>query len=100
MVKSEMGKARTKKLRMIEPIYYAVLYDIKEPKTVEFAINKRITKKAYENLTDGIEGKEVTIKREDEEPRIYKILSVSTFNILNSVDNHFICVCDCEKLIK
>lgn len=83
---------------MIEPIYYAVLYDVAKPKTVEFAVNKRITRNSYVNLTDGIEGKEVTIK--GDETKIYKVLSVATFSILNTVDNHFFVICDCEKIKK
>lgn len=82
---------------MIEPIYYSVFYDVDKPRQVDHAINKRIDEKVFNNLTDDTGPKEVILKIEGKEIN-YQIVSVSTFNISNTVDNHFFVVCDCKKI--
>lgn len=82
----------------IEPMYYGVFYDTDKPKTTYFAMHKRISEKTYFNLTDGMEGKNVELRNVDDKIAKYKINSISTFSIFNSVDNHYFAVCDCEKI--
>lgn len=83
---------------LIEPIYYAIFYDIAKPKTAFHAINKRIKKEMFHNLVDGNGAKEVDLKEKDGVVTKYQIVSISTFQITNTVDNHLFAICDCEKI--
>ncbi len=79
---------------LVDPMYYAVFYDVALPKTDEHAMKKRITYFKYRNLTDGIfEEKQVVLDGVE-----YRITQQSTFSIVNSVDNHQILICDVEKI--
>lgn len=82
------------------PIYYAVFYDVNKPKTSYFAMHKRISEKQWFNITDGIEGKSVQLRSVDDKIANYKIISQSIFSILNSVDNSFFVICDCQIIPK
>ncbi len=82
----------------IEPIYYAVFYDLEKPKQIQYAMNKRIDRSQYKNLIDDMEGKTVELRTNGGVPANYKIISVATFIITNTVDNHLFVVCDCEKI--
>lgn len=84
---------------LIEPIYYAIFYDTAKPKMVQYAHNKRIDKKIFHNIIDDMGNKEVKLKGYDGDINNYRILSISTFQITNTVDNHLFVVCDCEKII-
>ena len=64
---------------LIDPIYYAVFFLDDVPR------HKRIEKKQYDNLTDDLSAeKQIMI-----EGKTYHIKSFQTFNICNTVDNHF-----------
>lgn len=82
----------------IEPIYYAVFYDLAKPKVIQHAMNKRIDRAQFKNLIDEMETKNVILKNGDGAIHNYKIVSVATFIIRNTVDNHLFVVCDCEKI--
>ena len=83
----------------IEPIYYAIFYDVSKPKTLAYAMNKRISEKQWINLTDGIECKEVELRRDDDSKLThYKVLGHVTFQIFNTVDNHYYAVFDVKVI--
>lgn len=84
---------------LIDPIYYAVFYDVAKPKHAGNAMNKRIDKKIFKNLVDDNGSKTVLLKDSSGTCTDYKIISVSTFTITNTVDNHLFAVCDCEKIV-
>lgn len=86
---------------LIQPMYFAVFYDVKFPKDVLHAMSKRIDLNKFTNLTDGIISKFVeldSIVDEQVKKETYKVLNFSTFNINNSVDNHYLVICDVEKI--
>lgn len=83
---------------LIEPIYYAVFFDRAKPKDVQHALNKRITATNYKNLTDDNGTKTVELKTAAGRVASFSIVSVATFNISNTVDNHFFVVCDVEQI--
>ncbi len=83
---------------LIEPIYYAVFYNTAKPKHIGNAINKRIDKRTYHNLVDDAGTKTVELKNTAGIVTNYKIISVATFLIRNTVDNHLFAICDCEKI--
>lgn len=83
---------------MIEPIYYAVFYDVARPKNHMYAMNKRVLEKQYNNLTDDCGGKEIELRSYDDKIAKYRVLNHCTFSIFNSVDNHYFVVCECEKI--
>jgi len=80
---------------LMYPMYYVVFYDIDKPKTIGNAMNKRIDRSQWINICDGIIEKTVELDKE-----MFKIISVSTFNIINTVDNTLFAVCDVKKLSK
>lgn len=72
---------------LIEPMYYAVFFLNGIPK------HKRILRSQWINLTDGIIEKTVEL-----ESIKYVVISIKTFNILNSVDNTHFAICDIQKV--
>ena len=82
---------------LIQPIYYAIFYDLAKPKTAHYAMNKRIDKRMFHNLIDDMGNKTINLKVEGK-VSTYKIVFISTFQITNTVDNHLFAVCDCEKI--
>lgn len=84
-------------IMLIEPIYYAVFFDTVKPRTTEYALNKRITAQMFRNLTDDNGTKTVELKTVTGKVAEFKIISVTSFQILNTVDNSFFAVCDCKK---
>jgi hypothetical protein len=77
---------------LIEPMFYAIFYDVDHPKDVANAMLKRIDKNKYINISDGLIQKNVFLNKDR-----YTILSAATFNIVNSIDNTFFVVCDVKK---
>lgn len=78
---------------LIDPMYYAVFYDVTKPKDDRFAMRKRINYFKYINLTDGMEEKTVELDGVK-----YKITEVRSFKVINPVDNTLFLVCDVEKV--
>ncbi len=79
---------------LVEPMYYAIFYDVAFPKNDKYAMKKRINYFKYLNLTD-----DVFFNKEVELDKVkYRILSHSTFTISNTVDNHLFVICDVEKI--
>lgn len=78
---------------LIDPIYYAIFYDIEFPLNLYYAMNKRITKKQFDNLSDNLPFKTVSLDNVN-----YQILNTKTFNIVNTVDNHIFLICEIKKL--
>jgi hypothetical protein len=83
---------------LIQPIYYAVFYDIAKPKTAHYAVNKRIDKRVFHNLVDDMGTKDIELKNSEGVFEKYRVISISTFQIVNTVDNHLFAVCECEKI--
>lgn len=79
---------------LIDPIYYAVFYDIAFPYDVQHAMNKRISKMKYLNLLDNA----VLTKTVFLNNRKYAIVGKKTFQIINTVDNHLFIICEVKKL--
>ncbi len=67
---------------LVDPMYYAIFFDVDKPQTHEHALNKRIEYKTYRNLTDSIEGKQVELH--SDKVATYQVISVKTFNICNT----------------
>lgn len=82
---------------LVAAMYFFVFFDVDKPKDVHHSLNKRIDKKQYDNISDGIEGKTIEIKTDGVFGN-YSIIRSSIFNIVNSVDNHYFCICECKKL--
>lgn len=79
---------------LVEPMYYAIFYDVAFPKNDKYAMKKRINYFKYLNLTD-----DVFFNKEVELDKVkYRILSHSTFTISNTVYNHLFVICDVEKI--
>ena len=84
---------------MIAPMYHVIFYDIDLPRTVSYAMQKRINEKKWLNITDGIMDKTVELKTSDGQVALYKTEGeIMTFNVFNSVDNAFYAVCNVKKL--
>lgn len=82
---------------MVEPMFYAVFFDVDKPQTVENSINKRIQQKEFNNLVDeAVPDKEVLLAI-DNVQHWYIITSRKTFQIWNTVDNHFFIVLEIKK---
>lgn len=82
---------------LMYPMYHVVFFDVDLPKTALNALNKRIDRNKWINIVDGIIEKTIELKV-GEKTSMYKVVSVSTFNILNTVDNTFFAVCDVKKI--
>lgn len=82
----------------ISTIFYAVFYDIKKPKTIAYAMHKRIDETLFKNLTDGMGIKEVELKDHHGNISRYRVPAISTFLIQNTVDRNLFVICDCEKI--
>lgn len=78
---------------LIDPIYYAVFFDINLPATSLYAMNKRITESQFKNIADGLPGKNISLDGKD-----YQIINTKTFNIINTVDNHIFIICEVKKI--
>ena len=79
--------------------FVAVFYDKAYPKNTYHAMYKRVNEKQWTNLLDGIDGKTVEL-RKNEEAKLekYKVLEHRTFNMFSSVENVMYAVFDIEKL--
>lgn len=82
---------------LIEPMYYAVFFDVDLPQTVQYALNKRMDQKQYNNLTDGIEGKNLELQTINGKVSLYRLISTKTFLITNTVDNCYYVICEVKK---
>jgi len=83
----------------IPTTFITVFYDKAHPKTTYYAMHKRVAEKQFLNLIDGIPGKEVELRQNDEAPIVkYKILEHRTFQIFNSVENVMYAIFDIEKV--
>jgi hypothetical protein len=81
--------------------FVTVFYDKAHPKTSYYAMYKRVNERQWTNLTDGISGKEVELRQNDDAPIVkYKILEHRTFQIFNSVENVMYAIFDIEKVKK
>lgn len=69
---------------LIEPMYHAIFYDVTKPMDIYNAMQLRIDKQKFVNLTD------------DKWDR-YNVISVKTFCVVNSIDNTYFIVCEVEK---
>lgn len=83
---------------LIQPIYYIVFYDLSKPKTAYYAITKRVDKKQFHNILDDMGVKQMDLKNRNGEVGRFTLKSVSTFQIVNTVDNTLIAVCECQKI--
>lgn len=82
----------------IQPIFYAIFYDMEKPKTIKYAMHKRIDASIYRNLTDDNGIKEVELKDHEGNVSRYRIPSMLTFKIENSIECNLYVVCNCEKI--
>ena len=82
----------------IPETFTAVFYDEKLPKTSHYAIYKKVSRQEYNNLTDGIEGKEVQLKEQSGAYHNYKILSQIEFNIDGIVQNQVFVIFICSQI--
>ncbi len=83
----------------IEPNYFAVFFIEGDPANFLHSEYKRILQNEFNNLTDGMEGKTVILKRNDEvKPSEYLVTLAESFGIDNTVDNHLFVVCHVRKL--
>lgn len=79
--------------------FVAVFYDKALPKNTFYAMHKKISENQWTNLLDGIEGKQVELRQNDDAPMVkYKILEHRTFQIFNSVENVMYAIFDIEKV--
>lgn len=79
---------------LVDAMYFAVFFDMAQPKDDRFAMKKRINYFKYLNITDGI-----VFNKEIELDKVkYRIKAHSTFSIINSIDNHHFVICDVEKI--
>lgn len=85
---------------LIDPIYYAIFYDVDKPKDFINAMNKRINRRMFFNLDDDFSGKTVELKTHEGIIGSYKLISTTSFKIENSIDNNFFIICNVEKLFK
>lgn len=83
---------------LIQPMYYAIFYDNAYPKIERFAQNKRISRLQYLNLTDGMGSKTVELIDKEGKNFNYVITQTSTFHIVNSCDNTYFVICNCDKI--
>ena len=83
---------------LIEPMYHAIFYDVTKPMDVYNAMQLRIDRQKFVNLTDDIIKKQVELKCDDKWAR-YNVISVKTFCVVNSIDNTYFIVCEVEKEI-
>lgn len=81
-------------------VYYAIFFDVDMPKDHYHAMHKRIDVRTFSNLNDGMEGKQVELKSQDGKVMNYKIISMETFRVENSLENNFFIVCNCKKIAK
>jgi len=84
---------------LVEPMYYAIFYDISLPMDVYNAMHKRINYAKYKNITDGVIRKVVELVNKDGTAFSYNVISSKTFCIVNSIDNTYFVVCCVEKVI-
>lgn len=82
----------------IPETFTAVFYDERYPKTSHYALWKRVSKQEYNNLTDGMEGKQVQLKESDGTYSQYKIISQIDFNIDGIVTNQTFAIFICSKI--
>jgi len=78
---------------LIDPMYYAVFYDIAFPRNDKYAMRKKINYYKWMNLTDGIGEKQVELDGSK-----YVIVEMRTFKMLNTVDNTLFLICDVIKI--
>lgn len=71
------------------PTYYAVFFD-----GTRCIGHKRVPLVTFNNLTDGIEAKEVLI-----EGTVWLVGAVKVFNIINSIDNNVYAVVEVKQKI-
>lgn len=84
---------------MVDPMFYAIFFDVEKPQTAEFALNKRIEEKVYNNLIDeAIPQKEVQLIVDDA-PVWYTVESRKTFQIWNTVDNHYFIILEIKRKV-
>lgn len=79
---------------LIDPMYYAVFYDVELPKNDKYAMKKRINYHKYMKITEG----DLSEKNVELDGVQYEVFSISTFRIQNSVDNTLFAVCNVKKL--
>lgn len=72
------------------PAYYAIFYDVEKPKDIANAMHKRIDRKQFLNLIDDMSHKKGVCL----DKTWYRIESISTFQISNSLDALSFVVCD------
>ena len=78
---------------LIDPMYYAVFYDVALPKDDRYAMRKKITYFKYINLTDDMGQKSVELDGVK-----YNIKEIRTFKVLNTIDNTLYLIADVEKV--
>lgn len=78
---------------LIDPMYYAIFYDVDLPKNDYYAMRKRISYLKWTNLLDDMGTKTITLDGVQ-----YIILEIRTFKIINTVDNTLYLIADVEKV--
>lgn len=98
--KSYIKKDNVQKLKIkhseMEVIYYSIFYDIGKPKNIKNAMYKKVDSLTFQNLTDDNGIKTVELKDSNGLVSTFKINSVSTFKIQNSIECSIYVICYCE----
>lgn len=81
----------------IPETFTAVFYDDRYPKDLHFAMHKKLSRKEWINLSDGIEGKLVQLREQNGDWSNYKITSQMNFNVDGVISNETYGIFICKK---